>query len=81
MKLETARRNFKKYGEVYGVSEKDGTPIYQIRFTSWKSAREWYNTEEYDFRERYFISQKEFEKLEDEGYTTWEEEEYYKAMY
>lgn len=81
MRLKYVRSNFKKYGEIYGVSEKNGTPIYQVRFTSWELAWKWYTEEEYDFRERYFESKKDFEKLEEKGCTTWEEEEYYKAMY
>jgi hypothetical protein len=81
MKLETARRNFRKNGIIYGVSEKNGTPVYQVKFHNWEDAIEWYYIEERDFRERHFISKRRSENLENEGLPTWEEEEYYKAMY
>lgn len=79
MKLETARRNYNKFGKVYGVSEKDGKAVYQIIFDDWDNAINWYYNEEYDFRIRSFISKRRSEFLEDSGCITWEEEEYYKT--
>lgn len=81
MKLVTAKRNFKRDGEIYGLSEKDGTPIYQIRFDKWEEAEEWYYGDEYDFRTRRFINLGKSRDLEEDGLPTWEAEEYYKAMY
>lgn len=50
---------FKKYGVIYGVSEKyafgryDG---YAMEFHDFDKALEWLNTEEYDFRTRTLCS-------------------------
>lgn len=79
MKIETAKRNFKRDGEIYGLSEKDGKPVYQIRFDNFEEAVEWFYTEEYDFRNRRFINLKQSKEYEEDGLPTWETADFYKA--
>ena len=60
-----AEKYFKKNGCIYGISTKfafgrwEG---YAVKFDSMKDAREWLDTEEYDFRERELCSKTEAKK-------------------
>lgn len=50
---------FKKYGCIYGVSSKYAFGHWEhdvYKFDDMDTAREWLNTEEYDFRERELMS-------------------------
>jgi len=54
-----AENYFKKNGFIYGVSEKyefGQWKGYAKKFSSMEEAREWLNTEEYDFRTRSLCS-------------------------
>lgn len=69
MKLETARRNFKKDGVIYGVLEKDFNIVKLIRFDDWNEAKIWISKPDvYDFRTKRFLNERKGEKLEEEGY-------------
>lgn len=55
---------FKRYGVLYGESYRDNGEIcYITEFDNLKDAREWLNTEEYDFRTRDFITATEARAL------------------
>lgn len=45
MKIESARKYFRKNGVIYGLSIKDNTPVYLIEFDNWKIALDWYYEE------------------------------------
>lgn len=50
---------YSAFGEVFGISSKDLNPVYVKRFTDMDEAEKWLNTEEYDFRARELLSEKE----------------------
>lgn len=50
---------YSAFGEVFGISFKDGNPIYVKKFISMDKAEKWLNTEESDFRDRELLSEKE----------------------
>ena len=50
---------YSAFGEVFGISFKDGEPIYVRKFISMDKAEKWLDTEESDFRERELLSEKE----------------------
>lgn len=56
---------FKKNGFIYGISEKFNFGKwtgYAVRFNSIEKAKEWLQTEEYDFRIRSLVSKTEAKK-------------------
>lgn len=56
---------FKKNGEIYGISEKYNFGEWQgyaVRFTDYKKALEWLETEENDFRIRELVSKTKAKK-------------------
>lgn len=61
--MEAVNGDFREYydafGEVFGISIKDGNPIYVKKFISMDKAEKWLNTEESDFRDRELLSEKE----------------------
>ncbi len=50
---------YSAFGEVFGISFKDGEPIYVRKFISMDKAEKWLDTEESDFRDRELLSEKE----------------------
>ena len=50
---------YSAFGEVFGISFKDGEPIYVRKFISMDKAGLWLDTEESDFRDRELLSEKE----------------------
>lgn len=50
---------YSAFGEVFGISFKDGEPIYIRKFISMDKAEKWLDTEESDFRDRELLSEKE----------------------
>ena len=58
MTITRAKKYFAKNGYIYGDSAKYqfGWHHWITKFTNWDEAMEWLYTEEYDFREREFIS-------------------------
>ena len=50
---------YSAFGEVFGISFKNGNPIYVRKFISMDKAEKWLNTEEFDFRDRELLSEKE----------------------
>ena len=50
---------YNAFGEVFGISFKDGEPIYVRKFISMDKAEKWLDTEESDFRDRELLSEKE----------------------
>lgn len=50
---------YSAFGEVFGISSKNGNPIYVRKFISMDKAEKWLNTEEFDFRDRELLSEKE----------------------
>lgn len=50
---------YSAFGEVFGISFKDGNPIYVKKFISIDKAEKWLDTEEFDFRDRELLSEKE----------------------
>ena len=53
------REYYNAFGEVFGISFKDGNPIYVKKFISMDKAEKWLDTEESDFRDRRLLSEKE----------------------
>lgn len=53
------REYYNAFGEVFGISFKDGNPIYVKKFISMDKAEKWLNTEESDFQDRRLLSEKE----------------------
>ena len=53
------REYYNAFGEVFGISFKDGNPIYVKKFILMDKAEEWLDTEESDFRDRRLLSEKE----------------------
>lgn len=53
------REYYDAFGEVFGICNKDGNPIYVKKFISMDKAEKWLNTEESDFRDRELLSEKE----------------------
>lgn len=53
------REYYNAFGEVFGISFKDGEPIYVKKFISMDKAEKWLDTEESDFRDRELFSEKE----------------------
>ena len=53
------REYYDAFGEVFGISFKDGNPIYVKKFISMDKAEKWLNTKESDFRDRELLSEKE----------------------
>lgn len=67
--MTNARKYFEKNGYIFGDSAKFnfGRWLHNItKFTSWEEAEEWLHAEQYDFREREFISKTTAKKY---GYT------------
>lgn len=65
MNISRAKAYFTQHGILYGCSEKPGTSDYYIaKFDSMEKALEWFTREEYDFREREFIGEKEALRLD-----------------
>ena len=50
---------YSAFGEVFGISFKDGEPIYVRKFISMDKAEKWLDTEESDFGDRELLSEKE----------------------
>lgn len=50
---------YSAFGEVFGISFKDGEPIYVRKFISMDKAEKWLDTEKSDFRDRELLSEKE----------------------
>lgn len=50
---------YSAFGEVFGISSKNGNPIYVRKFISMDKAEKWLSTEEFDFRDRELLSEKE----------------------
>lgn len=53
------REYYNAFGEVFGISFKDGEPIYVKKFISMDKAEKWLDTEESDYRDRELLSEKE----------------------
>ena len=53
------REYYNAFGEVFGISFKDGNPIYVKKFISMDKAEKWLNMEESDFQDRRLLSEKE----------------------
>lgn len=53
--MKNYEKYFQKNNFIYGVSYKDGKPRYVKKFDDLELAKEWLNTEEYDFRYRTFV--------------------------
>lgn len=65
MTITRAQKYFAKNGFIFGDSYKYefGWKHWITKFTDWDEAIEWFNTEQYDFRTREFISKTEAQKL------------------
>ena len=50
---------YSAFGEVFGISFKDGEPIYVRKFISMDKAEKWFNKVESDFRDKELLSEKE----------------------
>lgn len=53
------REYYNAFGEVFGISFKDGNPIYVKKFISMDKAEKWLDMEESDFQDRRLLSEKE----------------------
>lgn len=53
------REYYNAFGEVFGISFKDGNPIYVKKFISMDKAEKWLDAEESDFQDRRLLSEKE----------------------
>lgn len=53
------REYYNAFGEVFGISFKDGNPIYVKKFISMDKAEKWLDTAESDFQDRRLLSEKE----------------------
>ena len=64
--MKNAKAYFEKNGFIFGDSAKFNFGKWEhhiIKFDDWEKANKWLETEEYDFREREFISKTEAKKL------------------